>query len=65
MILALLSLGKTVEDVLADYHRSNISAEAIYEAIRLANDAFMTVYDANIFYQPDHVDEYSDEYDIA
>jgi uncharacterized protein (DUF433 family) len=41
MILALLAQGDTVEEVLADYNRSKISAEAIYEAIYLANQAFM------------------------
>jgi len=44
MILALLAQGDTVEEVLADYHRSKISAEAIYEAIYLANQAFMTLH---------------------
>lgn len=44
MILALLSQGDTVEEVLADYNRSKISAEAIYEAIYLANQAFMALH---------------------
>ena len=41
MILAQLSLGKTVEQVIKDYWRSKITAEAIYEAIALANQAFI------------------------
>lgn len=44
MILALLAQGDTVEEILADYHRSKISAEAIYEAIHLANQAFMALH---------------------
>ena len=48
MILALLAQGDTVEDVLTNYHRSKISAEAIYEAIYLANQAFMTLHHAPI-----------------
>lgn len=46
VILAQLSLGRTVEDLLRDYHGSKISAESIYEAIYLANQAFMTLHDA-------------------
>ena len=48
MILALLAQGDTVDDVLADYHRSKISAEAIYEAIYLANQAFMTLHHTHL-----------------
>ncbi|MFZ4656258.1 MAG: DUF433 domain-containing protein [Caldilineaceae bacterium] len=44
MLLALLAQGDTVEEVLADYNRSKISAEAIYEAIYLANHAFMKLH---------------------
>lgn len=44
MILALLAQGDTVEDILTNYHRSKISAESIYEAIDLANQAFTTVH---------------------
>lgn len=44
IILALLAQGDTVEDVLENYHRSKISAEAIYEAIYLASQAFMTLH---------------------
>lgn len=44
MILALLAQGDTIEDVLTNYHRSKISAEAIYEAIYLANQAFMALH---------------------
>jgi uncharacterized protein (DUF433 family) len=48
MILALLAQGDTVEDVLANYNRSKISAEAIYEAIYLAYQAFLTLHNARI-----------------
>jgi len=48
MILAQLSLGRTVEDLLRSYDGSKISAEAIYEAIYLAYQAFMTLYDARL-----------------
>ena len=41
MILAQLSLGKTVEQVVKDYWRSKITPEAVYEAIHLANQAFI------------------------
>lgn len=40
IILALLAQGDTVEDVLENYHRSKIPAEAIY----LASQAFMTLH---------------------
>ena len=48
VILAQLSLGRTVEDLLRDYNGSKISAESVYEAIYLANQAFMTLYDARL-----------------
>jgi uncharacterized protein (DUF433 family) len=48
VILAQLSLGRTVEDLLRDYHGSKISAESIYEAIYLANQAFMLVHNARL-----------------
>jgi len=44
IVLALLAQGDTVQDVLENYHRSKISAEAIYEAIYLASQAFMTLH---------------------
>jgi uncharacterized protein (DUF433 family) len=48
VILAQLSLGRTVDDLLQDYHGSKISAESIYEAIYLANQTFMTVHNARL-----------------
>lgn len=48
VVLAQLSLGRTVEDLLRDYHGSKISAESIYEAIYLANEAFMTINNARL-----------------
>lgn len=46
VILGQLSLGRTVEDLLRAYRGSKISAEFVYEAIYLANQAFMTLHDA-------------------
>lgn len=61
MILALLGQGNSVEEILANYSLSNISAEAIYEAIYLANQAFMTLHDAHLFFEPDDIfDEHND-----
>ena len=48
VILAQLSLGRTVEELLNAYEGSRISAESIYEAIYLANQAFMTLHHARL-----------------
>ncbi len=40
VVLALLSMGSTVEEVAAEYEQSNLQIEAIQEAIRLADEAF-------------------------
>jgi uncharacterized protein (DUF433 family) len=41
MILALLSTGDTVDELVEDYARSRLTPEAIYEAIRLADNALL------------------------
>ena len=41
MILAQLSLGRTVDEVVAAYQPSRVTVEGVYEAIKLANQAFM------------------------
>lgn len=41
MILARLSRGETVEELLQAYAASKLSAEAIYEAIHLASQALL------------------------
>lgn len=43
MILARLSRGETVEELLQAYAASKLSAEAIYEAIHLASQALLQV----------------------
>lgn len=43
MILARLSRGETVEQLLHAYAASKLSAEAIYEAIHLASQALLQV----------------------
>ncbi len=48
VILSMLAQGETVEEILADYQRSKISAEALYEAISLANQAFISRHHAFI-----------------
>ena len=60
MILAQMSLGRTAEELVKAYQPSNVTIEGVYEAIRLANNAFMTLHDAHIFYRPDHDDEYDE-----
>lgn len=41
MILALLAAGERVEAIIEDYALSNLSSEAIAEAIHLANEALL------------------------
>lgn len=41
MILSRLAAGDTVEAILENYSMSKLSAEAIYEALRLARNAFL------------------------
>jgi uncharacterized protein (DUF433 family) len=41
MILSRLAAGDTVEEILENYSMSKLSAEAIYEAIRLARNALL------------------------
>ena len=48
MILAQLSLGRTAEELVVDYQPSKVTVEGVYEAIHLANQAFMTLYDARL-----------------
>jgi uncharacterized protein (DUF433 family) len=43
MILARLSRGETVEELLQAYAASKLNAEAIYEAIHLASQALLQV----------------------
>ena len=52
-ILAQLSLGRTVEEVVAAYQPSRVSVEGVYEAIKLANQAFMTVHRTPVSYKND------------
>ncbi|MCE7985665.1 MAG: DUF433 domain-containing protein [Caldilinea sp. CFX5] len=44
VILAQLSLGRTVEELVAAYQPSRVSVEGVYEAIKLANQAFMAIH---------------------
>ncbi len=60
VILAQMSLGRTAEELVKDYQPSNVTVAGVYEAIRLANHAFMTLHDAHIFYQPGNDDEYEE-----
>ncbi|MFN8491724.1 MAG: DUF433 domain-containing protein [Caldilineaceae bacterium] len=41
MILALLSNGETIEEIVEDYHLSNLTPEAVREAIQLASTALL------------------------
>lgn len=43
-ILDLLSAGWTVERIVEDYHRPELTHEAIEEAMRLASEAFVNQY---------------------
>lgn len=44
VILAQLALGRTVGELVDAYQPSRVSVEGVYEAIKLANQAFMTVH---------------------
>jgi uncharacterized protein (DUF433 family) len=44
VILVQLSLGRSVEELVNAYQPSKISAEGVYEAIKLANQAFMAMH---------------------
>ena len=41
MILAQLSLGRTIDEIVQAYALSKLTPEAVQEAIRLASDAFV------------------------
>lgn len=43
MILALLSTGDTVNELVEAYHLSRLTPEMVYEAIQLANEALLDV----------------------
>jgi len=46
VMLAQLSLGRTVEELVNDYQPSKVTVAGVYEAIKLANQAFMTLHNA-------------------
>lgn len=46
MILAQLSTGQTVDDVVCSYRRSKLSHDAVYEALLLASQAVVKAYSA-------------------
>ena len=43
-VLALLSAGWTIEKIVADYDRPELTREAIEEALQLATEAFVSQY---------------------
>lgn len=43
-IILQLSLGRAVEEVVAAYQPGRVSVEGVYEAIKLANQAFMALH---------------------
>lgn len=43
-VLALLSAGWTIEKIVADYNRPELTREAIEEALQLATEAFVSRY---------------------
>nr|AGC72833.1 hypothetical protein [uncultured bacterium A1Q1_fos_1246] len=44
VILAQLSFGRTVAEVVAAYQPSRVTVEGVYEAVKLANQAFMALH---------------------